>query len=163
RVIVRSPTVATVPPSDFSAPSAADRPPRTNEIAHVISKDTAVLMVGRSYGPIPAPSSGARAAALCFSGGRVLPARSRMRPAPRLLAIALAAALGGCGATISGINARPDKYYEHKLTFTGSVQRMQFLAHETLLEVADSRGGRIIVRSSEPVDVEVGEWVKVTG
>jgi hypothetical protein len=86
-----------------------------------------------------------------------------MRPAPRLLALALAAALGACGATISGINARPDKYYEHKVTFTGSVQRMQFLAHETLLEVADSRGGRIIVRSSDPVEAEVGEWVKVTG
>jgi hypothetical protein len=86
-----------------------------------------------------------------------------MRAGPRLLAIALAAALGGCGATISGINARPDKYYEHKVSFTGSVQRMQFLAHETLLEVADSRGGRIIVRSTEPVDVEVGQWVEVTG
>src|SRR5215813_11489560 len=135
RVIVRSPTVATLAPSDLSAPSTADRPPRTNETAQAISKDTAGLMMGRGYEPIPAPSSGAHVAALCFSGNRVLPARSRMRLAPRLLALALAAALGACGATISGINSRPDKYYEHKVTFTGSVQRMQFLAHETMVEV----------------------------
>jgi hypothetical protein len=86
-----------------------------------------------------------------------------MRLGPSLVAIALAAALSACGATISGINARPDKYYDHKTHFTGRVERLQFLAHETLLEVADSRGGRIIVRSEEPVDAELGDWVEVTG
>ena len=101
--------------------------------------------------------------ALCFSGNRVLPARSRMRVGPRLVAIALAAALSACGATISGINARPDKYYDHKVSVTGRIQRLQFLSHETLLEVADSRGGRMIVRSADPVEAEIGEWVEVTG
>ncbi len=88
-----------------------------------------------------------------------------MRLGPRLIAIAiaLATALVACGVTISGINARPDKYYDHKVSFTGRVQRIQFLAHETLLEVADARGGRIIVRSAEPVEVETGDWVVVEG
>ena len=86
-----------------------------------------------------------------------------MRPGASLVALVLAVLLSACGASISGINARPDKYYEHKVSFTGRIQRMQFLAHETMLEVADSRGGRIIVRSAEPVEAEVGEWAEVTG
>jgi uncharacterized membrane protein YcgQ (UPF0703/DUF1980 family) len=81
----------------------------------------------------------------------------------RLPLIALAVALSGCGVTISAINARPDRYYEHKVTFEGQVERMQFLAHETLLELSDARGARIIVRSTEPVDVKTGDWVKVKG
>jgi hypothetical protein len=40
---------------------------------------------------------------------------------------------------------------------------MQFLPHETLLEIADARGGRILVRSTEAVDAEIGEWVRVEG
>jgi uncharacterized membrane protein YcgQ (UPF0703/DUF1980 family) len=83
------------------------------------------------------------------------------------VAVALSGALAGCGAmfgaTISGINARPDKYYQHKVAFTGKVQRMQFLPHETLLEIADTRGGRILVRCPEAVDVDTGDWVKVEG
>ncbi len=71
--------------------------------------------------------------------------------------------LAACSPTISGINARPDKYYEQKLDFRGRIQRMQFLAHETLLEVADEHGGRILVRSAEPVEAEVGDWVRVEG
>ena len=86
-----------------------------------------------------------------------------MRLGRSLFVVVLAAALSACGATISGINARPDKYYDHKVSFTGRIQRMQFLAHETLLELADARGGRIIVKSAEPVEAEVGEWAEVTG
>jgi len=81
--------------------------------------------------------------------------------------VAFSCALAACGSmfspTISGINARPDKYYEHKVTFTGRIQRTQYLAHETLLELADTHGGRIIVRSAEPVEAETGDWVKVEG
>ena len=86
-----------------------------------------------------------------------------MRLRPILLAVAVALALAACGTSISGINARPDKYYQQKVTFTGRIQRTQYLAHETLLEVADTRGGRILVRSSEAVDAETGDWVKVEG
>ena len=100
---------------------------------------------------------------LCFSRYRVLPARGRMRMRSFLLAAALAGALAACAPSISGINARPNKYYEHKVSFRGRIQRMQFLAHETLLEVADERGGRIVVRSTEPVEAEIGDWVRVEG
>jgi hypothetical protein len=86
----------------------------------------------------------------------------RVRPllALSLVALPLAAA---CGPSISSINARPDKYYEHKLSLVARVVRTQFLPHETLLEVADARGARIIVRSAEPVDAEVGDWVRIEG
>ena len=93
----------------------------------------------------------------------MVPARCRMRPGARLVAIALVTLLSACGTNISGINARPDKYYEHKVSFVGRIQRMQFLAHETLLELADARGGRIIVKSAEPVEAVVSDWVEVTG
>ena len=86
-----------------------------------------------------------------------------MRLGCSLLIAALAVVPFACAPSISGINARPDKYYQHKVTFTGHIRRMQFLAHETLLEVADSRGGRIVVRSAEPVDADTGDWVKVEG
>ncbi|HJQ84327.1 MAG TPA: hypothetical protein VKA21_09650 [Candidatus Binatia bacterium] len=86
-----------------------------------------------------------------------------MRLGPLLLALVLAACLAACGTSISNVNARPAKFYQHKVKFTGRIQRMQFLAHETLLELADTRGGRIIVRSPDPVDAETGDWVRVDG
>jgi hypothetical protein len=79
------------------------------------------------------------------------------------LALALAAAVAACGPTISSINARPDKFYQHKVKFTGRIARTQVLPGETLLEVADRRGARIIVRSTAPVDAGTDDWVKVTG
>jgi hypothetical protein len=84
-----------------------------------------------------------------------------MRLGLALCAVALA--LAGCAPSISGINARPDKYYQHKVEFTGRIARVQFLPHETLLEVADERGGRILVRSADPVDAATGDWVRVEG
>jgi hypothetical protein len=34
---------------------------------------------------------------------------------------------------------------------------------ETLLEIVDSRGGRILVRSRKPVEAQSGDWVRVEG
>jgi hypothetical protein len=34
---------------------------------------------------------------------------------------------------------------------------------DTLLEIADARDNRLLVRVSRPVDAAVGEWVEVTG
>jgi len=79
------------------------------------------------------------------------------------LPLALAAGLGACGPTISSINARPDKFYQHKVKFTGRIARTQVLPGETLLEIADRRGARIIVRSTAPVEAAADDWVKVTG
>ena len=79
------------------------------------------------------------------------------------LPLALAVGVGGCAPTISGINARPDKFYQHKVKFTGRIARTQILPGETLLEVADRRGARIFVHSTAPVDAGTDDWVKVTG
>jgi len=86
-----------------------------------------------------------------------------MRLCPILLVSLLAIALSGCGPSISSINARPEKYYQHKVTFRGRIARMQFLPHDTLLEVADDQGRRILVRSADPVDATTGDWVRVEG
>jgi len=86
-----------------------------------------------------------------------------MRLAPILLVALLALPLVGCGATIAGINARPDKYYQHKVKVVGRVARMQFLPHGTLLEVADAQGRRLLVRSVEAVEADAGDWVRIEG
>ena len=93
----------------------------------------------------------------------MVPARCRMRPGAPLVAIALAVLLSACGTNISTINARPDKYYEHKVKFRGRIERTQYLEHDTLLEVSDTHGGRIIVRVAEAVDAQTGDWVKIEG
>src|SRR5438477_12369009 len=98
-----------------------------------------------------------------FPENACYPPAAAMRLGYSRLIAALAVAFTACAPSISGINSRPDKYYQHKVTFTGRIQRMQFLAHETLLELADSHGGRIVVRSAEPVDADTGDWVKVEG
>ena len=79
------------------------------------------------------------------------------------LALTLAASLGGCRVGIADINSRPTKYYEHQITFVGRIARTQRLEDCTLLEVADSRDHRILVRSTEPVEAGTGDWIKVTG
>jgi hypothetical protein len=80
-----------------------------------------------------------------------------------LLSAVLCLSLAACGVNISRINERPDKYYQNKVEFSGRVERTQYLAGETLLEVRDERGGRILVRSTEPIDAVTGDWVEVEG
>ena len=80
-----------------------------------------------------------------------------------LVTAALAVGLTACGVTISAVNARPEKYYQHTVKLVGEVMRMQQLTGETLLEIADAHGARILVRTSETLDVERGDWVKVKG
>jgi hypothetical protein len=72
--------------------------------------------------------------------------------------------LAACSSTnIRDLNLRPDKHYEQKLTVSGRVMRMQAVGDDTLLEIADPRDSRVLVRASHPVDATVGDWVKVTG
>jgi hypothetical protein len=81
-----------------------------------------------------------------------------------VVALALASALlAACGVGVADINARPDKFYQKQVAFTGRIARRQILPAETLLEIADVRGSRILVRSKAPVDLDVGEWVTVRG
>ena len=80
------------------------------------------------------------------------------------MALLSAVMLAACSSTnIRDLNLRPDKHYEQKLTVTGRVMRMQAVGGDTLLEIADPRDSRVLVRASHPVDATVGDWVKVTG
>jgi len=69
----------------------------------------------------------------------------------------------GCGVDITDINARPAKYYQHKVDFRGRIARSQRLASETLLEVEDAHGSRILVHSAAPIEYANGDWVRVRG
>lgn len=80
------------------------------------------------------------------------------------MALLSAVMLAACSSTnIRDLNLRPDKHYEQKLTVTGRVMRMQAVGGDTLIEIADPRDSRVLVRASHPVDATVGDWVKVTG
>jgi hypothetical protein len=84
----------------------------------------------------------------------------------RLVAVTLAAALcatTGCGQSIGTINARPERYYQKKVSFDGRLARRQDLPGETLLEVTDRRGARILVRAPAGVGAVTGDWVSVKG
>jgi hypothetical protein len=85
--------------------------------------------------------------------------RLRLLVIPALLAVAGS----GCGITISEINARPAHVYQHKLKFSGRITRSQHLGAETLLELADARGSRILVHTAAPVEAGIDDWVEVEG
>lgn len=87
-----------------------------------------------------------------------------MRPLPVPSALLVCSlALLGCGQTISGINARPDRHYQKQVRFMGQVGRIERFPTETLMEVVGRRGGRILVKSEEALEVESGDWVSVSG
>lgn len=77
--------------------------------------------------------------------------------------IALAAVLASCGVDIEQLNRRPDKYYQQSVRFRAQVTRAQAFAGETLVELADAQGRRILVRTGSPLDAAVGDWVRVRG
>ena len=61
-----------------------------------------------------------------------------MRVGPILLALVVA--VSACKPSVSKINARPEQYYQHKLTVRARIARMQELPGAMLLEVVDERG-----------------------
>ncbi len=73
------------------------------------------------------------------------------------------ATIVACGPTIEQLNLRPDKFYQQKVSFRGQISRMQIVGGDTLLELADPHERLILVRTSRPVEYQVGDWVKVTG
>ena len=79
------------------------------------------------------------------------------------LILALALSTTACRPTLGDLNGNPPKYYEEKVTVRARVSRRQVFAGETLLELADAKGRRILarVKGDEPPGVDA--WIKVTG
>ena len=89
--------------------------------------------------------------------------RLRRRFLGLVAALSSVTALDACATHINDLNLRPEKYYQQKLSVVGRVMRLQVIGDETLLEIADQRESRLLVRVGKPADVSVGDWVKVTG
>ena len=79
--------------------------------------------------------------------------------APALLTIQLL----GCSITIADLNSQPVKHYQSDVTVTGQISRLQTVGDEVLLEIADARDKRILVRTKGPVDLKPTDWVKAYG
>jgi hypothetical protein len=97
----------------------------------------------------------------------VVAARRDMRLRRRFFglvaALCSAVALAACSPKIHQLNLRPEKYYQQKLSVVGRVMRLQVVGGDTLLEIADQRDSRLLVRVGQPLGVSVGDWVKATG
>lgn len=85
--------------------------------------------------------------------------RGRVALGATLMSIVLAA----CSPTIGDLNLRPEKHYQETVKFKGQVTRMQMAGGDTILEVADPREDRILVRVTGAAEVGVSDWVKVSG
>lgn len=81
----------------------------------------------------------------------------------RAFVVALGLLVAACATTIPDVNTRPTKYYQETVRVTGRIVRMQDLPGEVLLELADAREHRLLVRAPSPVDAQPDEWVKVRG
>lgn len=77
--------------------------------------------------------------------------------------VATTVVLAGCGTTIGNLNLRPEQHYEEKVSFKGRIVRREPVGGETLLELADERESRILVKVNGAVDEEIDTWVKVEG
>jgi len=80
-----------------------------------------------------------------------------------LSALLIGVALAGCSTGVRDLNLRPSKYYQEKLKLKGRITRAQSVGADTLIEIADQRGNRLLVRSARPVPAAVGDWVRVVG
>jgi hypothetical protein len=92
----------------------------------------------------------------------MVPAAAAMRLVAAIIA-GLAVTLVACGLDISQINSRPASYYQKTVDFRGQLTRRQDLPDQVLLEIADTRGARILVQAPGDVEVLTGDWVEVRG
>jgi hypothetical protein len=96
----------------------------------------------------------------------MVPARLGMSGRLRIsLTLAMALALGtvACGPSLGDINGDPPRYYEQKVSVRARVSRRQIFPDETLLELADAKGRRILARLKGDSPPAIDSWVKVKG
>jgi hypothetical protein len=87
-----------------------------------------------------------------------------MRLRGAAFALLFAAAVAGCGVTIADVNERPDRFYQQTVDLTGNVRRLEPIpGGGTLIEMADRRNHRILVRASDTTEVAIGDWIRVHG
>jgi hypothetical protein len=84
-----------------------------------------------------------------------------MRVGPILIALVLA--FSAWRPSVSGINKKPEQYYQKQLKVTGRITRAQELPGATLLELVDADGARLLVSTTGPLEAKVGDWVKAEG
>jgi|SRR5687767_3302679 uncharacterized membrane protein YcgQ (UPF0703/DUF1980 family) len=82
------------------------------------------------------------------------------RPACALLAVVV---LAGCAPKVTTLVANPKKYYEQQVKIVGRVSRLHAFPTEVLLEVADAREHRILVRVPAEDAPDVDDWIEVRG
>jgi hypothetical protein len=81
----------------------------------------------------------------------------------RAATLLLLAVLSACGPKIPNLTANPKRYYEEQVEVVGRVSRMHVFADEVLLELADAREHRILVRVPVKDKPEIDQWVEVRG
>ena len=86
----------------------------------------------------------------------------------RSLAVSLSClAVVGCSyiapPDIADLNSNPHRYYQTKLKVVGQISRMQVIGNEVLLEVADAREKRVLVRAENAGDLKPSDWIKASG
>lgn len=79
------------------------------------------------------------------------------------VAALVSVALVACSPSIGELNLRPELHYQQTVKIAGEITRMQKVGGDTVLELADARENRILVRVTGPTSVAIGEWVKVEG
>ncbi len=90
--------------------------------------------------------------------------RLRRRVPGVLCALLTGTMLAACGPTrLRDLTLRPDKYYQDKITVKGRITRTQVVGADTLVEIADQNGNRLLVRTTAPVTAAVGDWVQARG
>lgn len=80
--------------------------------------------------------------------------------------LAVATLCAGCGASIGGINGRPENFYGKKVTLTGRVGDVlvrDAAGKAVAFHLVSDGGERIIVVTSRPTSRHQGDKVKVRG
>lgn len=81
----------------------------------------------------------------------------------RTRALLMVALLAGCGPKVTNLTANPKKYYEEQVEVVGRVSRMHAFDDEVLVELADAREHRILVRVPAKDAPKIDQWVEVRG
>lgn len=86
----------------------------------------------------------------------------------RSLAVTLSfVVVAGCSyiapPDIADLNSNPHRYYQNKLKVVGQISRMQVIGGDVLLEVADAREKRVLVKASNAGDLKPSDWIKAQG